>query len=108
MRKRAALSAACFAVALSVLGPIAVLPASAAFAAEPGTQNLATDRVWVQYLAKYDPRSTVRIGAWQALLSSEPEAAIAQFVASGYDYAVKLAADKKSRNADFAKRVLAA
>jgi len=48
----------------------------------------------------------VRIGAWQALLSSAPDAAIAQFVASGYDYAVKLAAETKARNADFARRIL--
>ncbi|MEU9688147.1 hypothetical protein [Amycolatopsis japonica] len=70
--------------------------------------STAGDRIWVQYLAKSDPRSTVRVAAWQALLSSAPEAAIAQFVESGYDYAVKLSAERKARNMDFAKRVLAA
>ena len=108
MRKRAALSAACFAVALSVLTPVVMPSASAVSAVELGAPDLATDRAWVQYLSRYDPRSTVRISAWQALLSSAPEAAIAQFVASGYDYAVRLAADKKARNSDFARRVLAA
>ena len=41
--------------------------------------------------------------AWQALLSSDPDAAIAQFLTSGYDYAVRLSAERKARNADFAK-----
>ncbi|MGH3942006.1 MAG: hypothetical protein ACRDTG_25970 [Pseudonocardiaceae bacterium] len=70
-------------------------------------QDVSSDKVWVQYLAKSDPRSTVRIAAWQALLSSAPDAAIEQFVAGGYDFAVMLAAERKARNADFARRVLA-
>ncbi|MFC4083868.1 hypothetical protein [Amycolatopsis samaneae] len=73
-----------------------------------GVQDASADKLWVQYLARFDPRSTVRIGAWQALLSSAPDAAIAQFVATGFDYAVKLSQDKKARNMDFARRVLAA
>ncbi|MEQ0565805.1 hypothetical protein ABJI51_42575 [Amycolatopsis sp. NEAU-NG30] len=94
-------------MAVSVLGPVVTPSANLALAAGASTQSLAADKVWVQYLAKYDPRSTVRIAAWQALLSSAPDAAIAQFVTSGYDYAVKLAAERKARNMDFAKRVLA-
>jgi hypothetical protein len=42
------------------------------------------------------------------LLSSDPDAAIEQFLTSGYDYAIRLSAERKARNADFAKRVLAA
>ena len=107
MRTRAWLCAACLSVTVSALVPLVAPGANIALAAGASAQSLAGDKLWVQYLAKYDPRSTVRIAAWQALLSSAPEAAIAQFVTSGYDYAVKLAAERKARNADFAKRVLA-
>lgn len=79
-----------------------------ALAENAQVQSTPADAIWVRYLAQYDPRSTVRIAAWQALLSSAPDAAIDQFLTSGYDYAVQLAAQRKTRNADFAKRVLAA
>lgn len=97
MRLRTVLAAVCLSSATLVSG---VGPSVAA------TQDTSADKTWVQYLAYRDSRSTVRIGAWQALLSSAPDAAIAQFVASGYDYAVKLAAETKARNADFARRIL--
>ena len=103
MRKRALCGAVCLGV-VAVLGPVAAVPA---LAVSVQVQSSAADEVWVRYLAQYDPRSTVRIAAWQALLSSAPDAAVEQFLASGYDYAVRLAAERKARNADFAKRVLA-
>jgi hypothetical protein len=99
MRKHALRRALC-----SLLVAVLAMWASPAIA----VASAAGDRIWVQYLAKSDPRSPVRIAAWQALLSSAPDAAIAQFVESGYDYAVKLSAERKARNMDFAKRVLAA
>ncbi|WP_435157327.1 hypothetical protein [Amycolatopsis sacchari] len=105
MRKRALFGAACLGVA-AVLGPL--VAAGPALAAEVRVQSGPADELWVRYLAQYDPRSTVRIAAWQALLSSAPDAAIDRFLESGYDYAVQLAAQRKARNADFAKRVLAA
>ncbi|WP_410664859.1 hypothetical protein [Amycolatopsis sp. lyj-84] len=109
MRKRALFRAVCFSLAVSTLGSIVASPsANPAVAAEMGAESPASDRIWTQYLARYDPRSTVRIAAWQALLSSAADEAVAAFVASGYDYAIKLAAERKARNLDFAKRVLAA
>lgn len=101
---RSVLSAVSLSLVLSVAGSMAVPGLTANAVA--GVQDVSSDKVLVQYLAHRDPRSTVRIGAWQALLSSAPDQAVAQFLASGYDYAVKLAAESKARNADFAKRVL--
>lgn len=108
MRVRALLCGACFTAVVSVLSPSAALAAGSAPGATVVAATPAADRVWVQYLAQRDPRSLVRIAAWQALLSSDPDAAITEFLASGYDYAVRLSAERKARNADFAKRVLAA
>jgi hypothetical protein len=108
MRVRALLCSACFTAIVSVLSPAAALAAGSVPIATTVAATPAADRVWVQYLAQRDPRSLVRIAAWQALLSSDPDAAIAQFLTSGYDYAVRLSAERKTRNADFAKRVLAA
>ena len=104
MRNRALISAVCLSTAV-MLGTVVSPPT--ALAAASSVQSTSADKIWVQYLAKYDPRSTVRIAAWQALLSSAPDAAIDQFIVSGYDYAVQLAAQKKARDADFARRVLA-
>ncbi|GLY35668.1 hypothetical protein Amsp01_016920 [Amycolatopsis sp. NBRC 101858] len=107
MRVRALLCGACFTAIVSVLTPSVALAADGVPGATAVAATPAADRVWVQYLAQRDPRSLVRIAAWQALLSSDPDAAIAQFLTSGYDYAVRLSAERKARNADFAKRVLA-
>ncbi|MDT8914734.1 hypothetical protein [Amycolatopsis sp. PS_44_ISF1] len=104
MRKRALVSAVCLSTAIA-LGSAA--SPSVALASAAAVQDFGADKAWVQYLALNDPRSVVRISAWQALLSSAPEAAIQQFKDSGYDYAVKLSAQKKARDADFARRVLA-
>ncbi|WP_370945091.1 hypothetical protein AB5J62_39230 [Amycolatopsis sp. cg5] len=106
MRTRIVLSAVCLSLVCTGIGVVAVPPAVLA-ATGVSVQEDSPDKIFVQYLARRDPRSTVRIGAWQALLSSAPDAAIAQFLDTGYDYAVNLAAQRKTRNADFAKRVLA-
>lgn len=106
MRTRIVLSAVCMSLALNSMSATPVLAANVPVTGT-AIQNASADRAFVQYLAKRDPRSAVRIGAWQALLSSAPDDAIAEFLTSGFDYAVKLAAERNLRNADFAKRVLA-
>lgn len=63
------------------------------------------DWIWVRYLASAHPYSTVRTAAWSALVSSDPDAAIAAFLESGYDYAVERAQLRRVRNLDFVRRV---
>lgn len=72
-----------------------------------GVDLAASDRAFVRWLAGKDPRSTVRVAAWSALISSTPDEAVAEFLASGFDYAKQRAAQARARNLDFAKRVLA-
>lgn len=68
--------------------------------------DASADKDYVRYLAHRDPRSTVRIAAWQALLSSDPDTAVAEFIASGFGYAVRLSEQEKALDADFARRIL--
>jgi hypothetical protein len=63
------------------------------------------DWIWVRYLASAHPYSTVRTAAWSALISSDPDTAIAEFIATGYDYAVERAQQRRVRNLDFIRRV---
>ncbi|WP_083754173.1 hypothetical protein [Actinosynnema sp. ALI-1.44] len=65
------------------------------------------DWVWVRYLAGTHPYSTVRTSAWSALVSADPDAAIAAFLApgGGFDYAVERAQQRRARNMDFVRRV---
>lgn len=65
------------------------------------------DQVWVRYLARSHPYSTVRTAAWSALISADPNAAVAAFVApgGGYDYAIERAQQRRVRNMDFVRRV---
>ncbi|RZQ61560.1 hypothetical protein EWH70_23760 [Amycolatopsis suaedae] len=70
-------------------------------------EEVSADRALVRWLARKDPRSTVRTDAVVALVSPLGEPAVSEFLATGYDYAVRRAADAKVRNLDFAKRVLA-
>jgi hypothetical protein len=109
VRKHALVSAVCMSLVLTGFGTVAGPAASyaASGVAVAGVEDASSDKAWVQYLAMWDPRSMVRIAAWQALLSSAPDAAVEQFVTSGFDYAVQLSAESKARNMDFAKRVLA-
>jgi hypothetical protein len=109
VRKHAWISAVCMSLLLTgvatISGPAASYASSRVTVA--GVQDLSSDKAWVQYLAMWDPRSFVRIAAWQALLSSAPEAAVEQFLTSGFDFAVQLSDDGNARNRDFAQRVLA-
>jgi hypothetical protein len=63
------------------------------------------DWIWVRYLASAHPYSTVRTAAWSALISSAPDEAIVEFLATGYDYAVSRAQERRIRNLDFIRRV---
>ncbi|MEU8815458.1 hypothetical protein [Actinoplanes sp. NPDC048796] len=65
------------------------------------------DRLYVRYLASYDPRSLVRTAAWNALVASNVPAAIERFLNSGLAYAVTRSQQLAARNADFARRILA-
>jgi hypothetical protein len=104
------LAAACLTVAVAVVG---VLPGvgSAAERTVSGVSaaadQAAADRAFVRYLAGKDARSPVRTDAWVALMSSRGDEAVAEFLATGFDYAKSRAAQTRSRNLDFAKRVLA-
>lgn len=70
-----------------------------------GAEQPSDDWIWVRYLAGAHPYSTVRTAAWSALVSSNPDAAIADFLATGYDYAVSRAQQRRIRNLDFIRRV---
>lgn len=69
--------------------------------------NAAADKAFVRFVALRHPQSTVRAAAWLALLSSTPDAAIAEFLASGYEPARARAAAQDQQDLDFAKRILA-
>lgn len=85
--------------------PVLAVPIAAAATTAVST---AADLVLVTWIARKDPREVVRISAKTALyLSSDRDRAVAQFLASGYQSAIKRAAATRARNLDFAKRILA-
>lgn len=96
--------------ALTAAGPaVAALPlgvTSVVSAADLVAADQAAERAYVRRLASKDPRSTVRRAAWSALTAKNVDAAIVSFWATEYPYAVRLAAERRNRNADFAARVL--
>ncbi|WP_245573959.1 hypothetical protein [Amycolatopsis nigrescens] len=112
MRKRAFLSAVCVAAVVSGVGGLAS-PAAAfsltttvsAVAQVP--DRVAADRALVRVYAGKHPYSLVRAAAWSALISSAPDEAVAEFLKSGYAYAVQRSEQNRARNLDFARRVLA-
>lgn len=81
----------------------AVTPA--AVSAGPADQA-AADREFVRWIGLYDDRDLVRSSAWRAF-GKRSDAAVADWLATGYTYVAKLAATTSQRNTDFAKRVLA-
>jgi hypothetical protein len=103
-----ALTTVAVALAVAVGGVAHALPAYAAAAteAQDPVDRAASDKQFVRWVAGKDPRSTVRVSAWSALISNNPDAAVAAFLRSGYDYAKRRAAETRARNLDFAKRVL--
>jgi hypothetical protein len=74
---------------------------------DPVAEQMAADRAFVRLIALTDARAIVRASAWNALLSSHGDAAVTEWLATGYAAAVKRASTTTARNADFAKRVLA-
>jgi hypothetical protein len=109
------------AVAVTIIGgggpATAAAPAALSVVTQAMTQAEA-DRVFVQWLAKSDPRKGVRVAAWNALLSSKSDAAIAAFLhpgkdangketRSGLSYAIERAGTSRQRNIDFVDRVVA-
>jgi hypothetical protein len=62
------------------------------------------DREFVRWLSVHDPRAFVRSAARSAQLSGRP-AAIAEFLASGYESAERLASDIRARHLDYANRM---
>jgi hypothetical protein len=81
--------------------PVAPVPASAA------VDQRSADWSRTRATASYDPRSSVRAAAWGALVSTNVDAAVARFVATGHAFAIARATQMDSRNTDFAQRVLA-
>ncbi len=79
----------------------------ATVSAAAGVDQAAADRAFVRWLARSDPRANLRAAAWSVLLADDVDAAVAKFLASGYEFSKKRAAQSKARNADFARRVLA-
>jgi hypothetical protein len=74
---------------------------------DPVAEQMAADRAFVRMIALTDARAIVRASAWNALLSSHGDAAVTEWLASGYAAAVKRASTTTARNSDFAKRILA-
>lgn len=106
-----------FVVALAVAGVVSgglVGPGTAAAAvperfgiAVTAVDAAAADRAFVRFIATRHPQSTVRAAAWLALTSSTPDAAVAQFLGTGYEAARARAAARNAQNMDFARRILA-
>ncbi|GIF17242.1 hypothetical protein Ate01nite_72740 [Actinoplanes teichomyceticus] len=82
-------------------------PAHASYASAASFDPAAADRLYVNYLALYDPRSLVRTAAWSALIATNVNAAVARFLNSELAYAVNRSDELNARNADFARRILA-
>lgn len=87
----------------------ATVPASVPSVAPAQTSvdpGVVAERYLLQRLSWYDARWPVRSAARRALLRRHPDA-IAQFWSSDHPYALKLSQRLATRNADFARRMLA-
>jgi len=82
-------------------------PAWAAAVTEWEFDQAEEDRLYVHYLAKYDPRALVRTAAWNALTGTSVPAKVDRFLNSGMKFAVDRSQQLSARNADFARRILA-
>jgi hypothetical protein len=106
------LGAVAFVVAVGLAAGSGVAPALVSVghvpAAAAATSSAAADLAFVRWLSTKDPRQTVRVAARTAVISSAQDRAVAQFLATGYESAKSRAAAARSRNLDFARRVLAA
>jgi hypothetical protein len=102
-------AAAALAASLLLCGVAAPAWAPAATAATTqAVDQAALDRAYVRRIAQTDSRQLVRTAAWQALLNSNVDAAVAKFLApgGGYDFAKKLSASNANKNLDFCQRVV--
>jgi hypothetical protein len=70
-----------------------------------GADQPSDDWLWVRYLATSHPCSLVRIAAQSALISSVPDQAIAEFIATGFDEAVALCRERQERDLEFIRWV---
>lgn len=98
------IAAACMAVLLAGATPAVIAPVQASAAAMAAA---LTDREKVRWIAGKYPMTEVRTAAWLALTSSDPDTAVARFLATGYDAAIKRAQETRARNLDFARRIYA-
>ncbi len=89
----------------AVPGPFGL--GASAVGVSAAVDRAAADRAFVRFIAGRHPQQTVRAAAWLALTSSSPDAAVAQFLNSGYESARTRAAARNAQNLDFAKRILA-
>jgi hypothetical protein len=95
-----------FLAAVIVLAATSVAPSPAAAAVDQHSADWSRTRA----VSRYDPRSLVRAAAWNALISTNVEAAVARFLVrpgGGYEFAQLRAGQNDARNKDFAQRVLA-
>lgn len=112
MRTRSVAMMAALVLAPGVLAGAAVpalvaSPAWAAAATEWEFDQAEEDRLYVHYLAKYDPRALVRTAAWNAVTGASVPAKVDRFLNSGMKFVVDRSQQLAARNADFARRILA-
>jgi hypothetical protein len=102
---RAAMIAAIVAGAVTSVGAVPATADTVITATDPA-QQAAADRARVKRLAKRDPRPEVQTAAWNALVSSRGDEAVAEFLATGLDKAKTRAADNARRNTDVIQRTI--
>lgn len=100
---RAIAVAGAFVVTVGLAGPVA----TAAAVPAAGPDRAAADHAYLSWVGLKDPRSIVRVGAMQAWISSAPDAAAADFFASGFTFAQSYSEKSWNRETDFARRVVA-
>jgi hypothetical protein len=100
---RAVMVAALATGTLAGTGSVAAIAETAVSVTDPAAQA-AADRERVHRLALHDPRPDVQVSAWNALLSSQGDSAIAEFLATGLDAAKARAAERARRNREFIQR----
>jgi hypothetical protein len=100
---RAVMIAALVTGSLAATSSAAAIAATAVGVTDPAAMA-AADRERVKRVALHDPRPDVQASAWHALLSSEGDAAIAEFLATGLAAAKERAALRAQRNTEFIQR----
>ncbi|MEV6602994.1 hypothetical protein [Kutzneria sp. NPDC051319] len=88
---------------LAAAGNSAAIAETIISVTDPAAQAAAA-REFVERLALHDPRPDVQVSAWNALLSSQGDEAIAEFLATGLAEAKARAAERAQRNTEFIQR----